>query len=143
MPKNTSSVPSYPLDRVRRHKLLTLADARALPHLGDLDGHGLDSVVRIKFFSPTSGWTWYITEGEERDGEWLFYGLVLGFEAELGYVSLHELATTQGPYGITVERDQWFKPKTIGELLDDRGESIPQHFRYQLRRMLEQPERVS
>jgi hypothetical protein len=44
-----------------------------------------DAIVYVKFFNPNSDWTWYATEF---DGEDLFFGLVQGFEEELGYFSL-------------------------------------------------------
>ena len=38
-------------------------------------------------------WHWHITEGRrEDDGDWLLFGLVNGFEKEIGYVRLSELA---------------------------------------------------
>lgn len=38
-------------------------------------------------------WEWFITEGrKEEDGDWLLFGLVNGFEKEIGYVRLSELA---------------------------------------------------
>ncbi len=49
-----------------------------------------DIPIVVKFFDPTGGWTWYATE---YDGEDTFFGLVDGFEKELGYFSLAELST--------------------------------------------------
>jgi len=44
------------------------------------------------------------------DGDWLFYGLVDGFEKEWGYFSLKELESVRGPLGLGIERDIYFKP---------------------------------
>jgi len=76
-----------------------------LPKIGTTDHLGLDARIVVKFFTPTSNWTWYATEF---DGEDIFFGLVHGFEKELGYFSLSELASVTGPYGIGVERDLYF-----------------------------------
>lgn len=75
----------------------------------------MDAKARVKFFTPDGGWTWYATEF---DGEDTFFGLVIGFEAELGYFSLTELESIRGKMGLPVERDRGFKPTTLKELKD-------------------------
>jgi len=69
-----------------------------------------DPVVWVKFFTPDANWTWYVIEF---DGQDLFFGLVDGFEVELGYFSLTELKSVTGPLGLRVERDIWFKPAKL------------------------------
>jgi hypothetical protein len=64
-----------------------------------------DVPVAVKFFNPTGAGTWYITEW---DGEDVMFGLCVIHEAELGYVSLSELAAFRGPFGLGVERDRFF-----------------------------------
>lgn len=65
--------------------------------------------VIVKFFTPNSNWTWYVTEGsKEEDGDWRFFGLVEGFESELGYFMLSELESAKGPLGLYIERDRYF-----------------------------------
>ena len=95
-------------------KLLTQEIKRALPPLGSQDGKGLDAVARVKFFTPDGGWTWYATEF---DGEDTFFGLVVGFEAELGYFQLSELEQVRGRLGLPIERDRYFKPTALRELM--------------------------
>ena len=68
--------------------LLTKANREALPGLYEQDGLGDDAIVHVKFFTPDSNWTWYATEFDGKD---TFFGLVDGFEMELGYFSLSEL----------------------------------------------------
>ena len=64
-----------------------------------------------KFFDPCGSWTWFVASGEEVEGgDWLFYGLVDGFEKEWGYFSLKELESVRGPFGLGIERDILFKP---------------------------------
>ena len=75
-------------------------------------------IVHGKLFTPDAGWTWFITEGsEEEDGDWLLFGYVIGLEEEWGYFLLSEIASVQGPLGLPVERDLWFQPGPIDEVL--------------------------
>lgn len=66
-----------------------------------------DPLLRAKFFTPDSNWTWYVIEF---DGQDLFFGLVVGFETELGYFRLSELQKVRGPLGLPIERDLFFSP---------------------------------
>ncbi|HQH28667.1 MAG TPA: DUF2958 domain-containing protein [Oligoflexia bacterium] len=75
--------------------------------------HEGDPLARVKFFTPWAGWTWY---GIEFDGEDLFFGFVDGLDAELGYFSLAELETIQGPGGLRIERDLYFQPTPLSKL---------------------------
>ena len=72
-----------------------------------------DPKAIAKYFTPDSNWTWYATEF---DGNDTFFGLVDGFEKELGYFSLAELESVRGAFGLPVERDLWFEPTPISEL---------------------------
>ena len=95
-------------------KLLTKALEKQLPNIGTTEGQGDEAIVHIKFFTPWTNWTWY---GVEYDPiEKLFYGLVDGFEMELGYFSLDELAFISGPMGLTIERDMWWEPTSIRKI---------------------------
>ena len=69
-----------------------------------------DPIVVCKFFTPDSGWTWYALEFDEVD---TFFGLVIGFESELGYFSLSELQAIRGPLGLPIERDVHFQPTRL------------------------------
>ena len=87
-----------------RQQFLTKKNLADLPALGAYDGKPAESVpVAVKFFCPWSSWTWYATEYDPADG--LFFGLVDGFEAELGYFSRAELEELVGPMGLYIERD--------------------------------------
>ena len=94
-------------------KLLTKALRKKLPPLYSTEGDE-DAVVQAKFFTPDSNWTWYVLEF---DGEDIFFGLVNGFELELGYFSLSELKEARGPWGLPIERDLYFEPQTLRELM--------------------------
>ena len=54
---------------------------------------------------------------EQEDGDWLLFGLVIGFEEEWGYSLLSEIAIARGALGLPVERDLWFKPGPIDQVL--------------------------
>ena len=92
-------------------KLLTKELRAKLPPLYSTE-KDKDPTAVVKFFTPDSNWTWYATEF---DGEDRFFGLVDGFDKELGYFSLSELASARGPLGLPIERDRWFSPKPLSE----------------------------
>jgi len=94
-------------------KLLTKAIEKALPPLYSQDDKGDDAVAYAKFFHPASSWTWYATEYDPESR--VFFGLVIGFETELGYFSLDELESVR-VRGLGIERDLYFKPTTLGEI---------------------------
>ena len=74
-------------------------------------------VVHCKFFTPWTYWTWFVTEGEERDDDFLFFGFVIGHEEELGYFCLSELESIEGPCGLKIERDLYFEPGPLSEVV--------------------------
>ncbi|MBW8016135.1 MAG: DUF2958 domain-containing protein [Planctomycetes bacterium] len=94
-------------------KLLTQEIRKKLPALGGQEDKGGKAIVQVKFFTPDSSWTWYTTEF---DGEDTFFGLVDGHEKELGYFSLSELESVNGPMGLPIERDLYWQPKTLQEI---------------------------
>ena len=71
--------------------------------------------VYAKFFMPGTGWTWYVTEGSEQEGDFLFFGFAVGLESEFGYFLLSELASVRTQLGLQVERDLYFSE---GKLTD-------------------------
>jgi hypothetical protein len=90
-------------------KLLTQEIIRNIPRLYATEGAGVAPII-VKYFDPSGAATWYITEGEEQDGDWLMFGLCdlgLGFP-ELGYVNLDELRSVKGAFGLGIERDLYF-----------------------------------
>ena len=95
-------------------KLITEEIKRVLPKLYEQDGKGFNAIAYIKFFTPDSNWIWYVTEF---DGNDIFFGLVDGFEKELGYFSLSELQSVKGPLGLKIERDLYFEPTILEELM--------------------------
>jgi hypothetical protein len=84
----------------------------SLPPIGATETEA-DPLCRVKFFYPDFSWTWY---GIEFDGDDLFFGLVDGFEKELGYFRLSELTENSGKWGLEIERDCGFVPTRLSEL---------------------------
>ena len=94
--------------------LLTKANRSSLPPLYAQEKAGEKAVAYVKFFTPDSSWTWYAMEF---DGNDTFFGLVDGHEKELGYFSLTELKSVRGGLGLPIERDLYFEPTKINELM--------------------------
>ena len=96
-------------------KLLTKEIEAKLPPLYSTEETpNSDKIAIVKFFTPRSNWTWYATEYDPTQR--LFFGLVDGFERELGYFSLDELESIRGGLGLRVERDRYFKPLKLKHL---------------------------
>lgn len=96
--------------------LLTKANVAALAKNRGRD----DAKPVVKFFVPWGAGTWLISEIEE-DGDLMFGLCDLGFGCpELGYVSLSELKSIKGPWGLKIERDRSFKAsKTLAEYANE------------------------
>jgi hypothetical protein len=98
-------------------KMMTQELRKELPDLYSQDGKGMEAVAVVHYFSPYSGWDWY---GTEFDGEDTFFGLVRGFESELGYFSLAELSAAKvkiaGVEVPAVERDLHWTPRPLNEI---------------------------
>ena len=95
-------------------QLLTKEIIKKLPAMRETEGQGKEAIAQVKFFTPDSNWTWYGVEYDEEQR--LFYGLVEGFDKELGYFSLDELEEIKGPMGLKIERDRSFSPTPLMNL---------------------------
>jgi len=98
-------------------KLLT-DDLRArLPRLYSQEA-AEEPIVYAKFFLPGTVWTWYVTESEEQEGDFLFFGFVVGLESEFGYFLLSELESVRSPLlGLPVEHDLSFKEGPLTDVV--------------------------
>jgi len=109
-------------NKIRGMKLLTKELRGKLPRLYSQDSKGGKAVAYLKLFTPSSSWSWYATEGESvldeqsREVDYRFFGLVDGHCKELGYFSLSELESVNGPMGLPIERDLHWNPKTLEEV---------------------------
>ena len=120
----------------RREPLLDQASREHLPKLYSNEEIGLNALAQVKFFTPSSNWTWYASEASAamKDGTYkalsevepndpeiedvVFFGLVDGFELELGYFSLSELESVGGGLTLPIERDRHFTPTSLKALQD-------------------------
>ena len=98
-------------------KLLTPELVAQLPPLYSQEKAESPNVI-CKFFCPWSNWTWFVTEGNAEEGDFLFFGYVIGMEEEWGYFALSELEEVRGPGGLTIERDLHFKTGPFSEVIE-------------------------
>ena len=69
--------------------------------------------AEVKLFNPTGTGTWYLSELNPETN--VAFGLCHIFEYELGSVSLDELSEFKNHFGLGIERDKYFTPKTFEE----------------------------
>jgi len=74
-----------------------------------IESRNFDPRPVVKLFTPNAGATWLLTEIDPHDEDRAFglCDLGQGFP-ELGYVSLQELASLRGRWGLPIERDLYF-----------------------------------
>ena len=65
----------------------------------------------LKLFNPTGIGTWYLSELDPETNN--AFGLCCLTEEQLGYVNLDELLSFKGQFGLGIERDKFFKPKSF------------------------------
>ena len=97
-------------------QLMTKEIRKKLPPLYSQEKLGGKAVAIVKYFTPSSSWTWWATEGSPEGEDFIFFGLVDGLEKELGYFSLSELKKVRGSLGLPIERDLYWRPKTLEEI---------------------------
>ena len=97
-------------------KLMTAELEKKFPLLYSTENKPQNEVYVIaRFFDPCGSWTWFATEYDPIDK--MFFGLVHGHEAEMGYFSLEQLEAYEGPFGLGIERDLHFGKHTLAEVL--------------------------
>ena len=95
-------------------KLLTKAIEKKLPSLNKQSKLGMESIAYVKFFTPDSSWTWYVTGYDPKTKT--FFGLVQGLETEFGCFTLDELESVRGHLGLPIERDLFFDPIKLSDI---------------------------
>ena len=119
-------------NRVRGMKLLPCKIRERLPSLGGQDDKGGKAIAYAKFFTPDSSFSWFVTEGspvrnsDNDPVDYILFGLVEGQCKELGYFRLSELESVRGPMGLPIERDLYWKPKTLEEIAPEMFSSNEQ-----------------
>ena len=88
-------------------------------------GSDMDQLIIAKFFDPTGSWSCYLMNQDPEDLDYL-WGIVRGFEVEMGSFSLSELSEYRGKWGLGIERDTGFKPMAANELWEklNRGQHV-------------------
>ncbi len=111
-------------------QLLTNELRKKLPALYSQENK-IDPMVYIKYFDPVGSWTWYVTEGEEKDGDFLFFGFVIGHDAELGYFTLNQLTSAKlgrvGLWALPIERDLYFTPCRLSKVKEQHNRERGTH----------------
>jgi hypothetical protein len=101
-------------------KLFTKENLKTLPTLDESSELGIDDQkVWVKLFNPCGAGTWYITAYDPETKE--AFGFVnLGDPdmAELGYISVSELEELRLPLAMKIERDRFFDPMPLREVMD-------------------------
>ena len=102
-------------------KLLTKALEKRIPKLYSTEElEDKDKRVVCKFFNPCGIGTWYVLEGDWKDDDYIFFGVIEIQERELGYFSLKELESLKLPWGMKIERDRSFYDKPLNTVLKRR-----------------------
>jgi len=88
-------------------------------------GSDMNQMIVAKFFDPCGSWTWYLMNQDPDDPDYL-WGIVKGFEVEMGSFSLHELESAKSSRGLGIERDLYFQPMTAHEVWEklNNGEHV-------------------
>ena len=94
-------------------KLLTQAQKNKLIQNHKSQDGTKEFSAEVKLFNPTGVGTWYLSELDPETN--VAFGLCEIHEKELGYVSLDELSEFKGQFGLGIERDIYFTPKTLEE----------------------------
>lgn len=100
-------------------KLLTKEIERNLHALYSQEGKGMNAIVQVKFFNPCGHGTWFATEYDPIRRLFFGWAEIHPDCGELGYFSLDELEGVQLPFGLRIERDLHFTPKTLSEAVDE------------------------
>jgi len=104
-------------------KLITDKLIQRFKEQGDTAEMKAENITVIaKFFCPWGAATWFATDYYPEEN--LCFGYAnLGDDssAELGYFSIEELESLRGPLGLRVERDLYWSPKTLKEVVELKG----------------------
>lgn len=102
---------------VPSNDLPPLGTVRALPFR--------DMIVHARFVTSGDGNTvlraYYAAEGEEQNGDWVFWGFVNAPAARLGCFSLSEIRRAALSQGASLRHDAGFMKRPMGEVLELEG----------------------
>lgn len=99
-------------------KLLTKEIEKKLPKLYSTEDIPCEEKIgAVKFFNPCGAGTWIGIEYDPEDK--LFFGFVDLIDKEYGYFSLEELESIRLPFGLRIERDLHFTPKSMKDIIGE------------------------
>jgi hypothetical protein len=103
-------------------KLLTQEILKKLPALyANEDKPAAEVTIPVKFFNPCGAGTWYATEYDPEQRLAFGFAVIFPGEGELGYFSLNELESVRLPFGLKIERDLHWDPKTTLQTVMDQN----------------------
>ncbi len=115
MPNRTDLVAS-PYQDKPCYRYLRISDKLptydAIPHDKPLD----QIVCKVRLFNPTGIGTWHLAAYDPDTR--IAWGVCELQEKEVGSFSMDELVAYRGQFGLPIERDLYYSPKTIGELIN-------------------------
>jgi hypothetical protein len=80
-----------------------------------------DPLVVAKFFNPVGAGTWWVIEYDPSNKVFFGYASIFGdWNDEWGYISLWELESYKGPFGLGIERDLYWTEKRASEVPEIR-----------------------
>lgn len=88
-----------------------------LPIEIDWDAEATDIILKIKLFNPTGIGTWWIASYDPESE--IAFGVAELFERESGSFSMDELVEFRGVFGLPIERDLYYTPRTLAEVLNN------------------------
>ena len=72
-------------------------------------GSDMNQLIVAKFFDCQGSFTWYLMNIDPEDKDYC-WGIVDGYEVEVGSFSIKELESLIGLFGPRIERDKYWKP---------------------------------
>lgn len=100
----------------RRPAYRYIRAADRLPIVAEIGNRNFDEVVcPVKLFNPTGRETWYLAAYDpEMRTAW---GVADIFGREAGLIDMAELVEFRGRFGLPIERDLHYSPRTVAVLL--------------------------
>ena len=79
-----------------------------------IEGSDMEQMVVAKYFDPVGSWKWFLMN-MDKDEDYC-WGIVKGFEVEMGSFTISELESIKLPFGLGIERDLHFEPMKASEV---------------------------
>lgn len=103
-------------------KLITKTLEDRFNEIGD-QSQSSNPLIIAKFFNPCGSGTWYATEYDKENG--ICFGYVTGlYENEWGTFSIAELESVRLPFGLSIERDLYFREIRFNELIKEQNRFV-------------------